>query len=87
MPHWNGLIDTESPAFLEGTEGDPERVLDKLRAEAPQGTSVLGVRWVAGESKAIVTVAGPTAEKFLREELEAKDVVKHESALERKKPS
>jgi hypothetical protein len=86
MPHWNGLIDTESPALLEGTGGDPEAVLEKLRAEAPKGTSVLGVRWLAGQSKAIVTVAGPTAESFLRDELEAKDVVAHESALERKKP-
>lgn len=84
MPHWNGTIETSSPPLLEACQGDPELVLEALRAEAPKGTSVLGVRWLPGEDRAIVTAAGPTAEKFLRDELQATDLVEHLSAAERK---
>jgi hypothetical protein len=85
MPHWNGVINTGSPAILEGCEGDPERVLEKLREEAPKGTSVLGIRWISGEDRATVTAAGPTAEEFLRKTLEATDLMEDLSANERKR--
>jgi hypothetical protein len=74
LPHWDGVIDTASPALLEGCGGDPEKVREKLMAEAPKGANVRSIRWERGKDVARVTIEGPAAEDYLRE-LEARDIV------------
>lgn len=84
MPHWNGEVETASPEFLKECRGEPVRIRDKIIAEAPLGTSVSRISFKSGEDVAIVTVEGPSAESYLREQLEAKNVVQLKSARERK---
>ena len=84
MPHWNGIVDTASPAILEDCNGDPVRVRDKIMAVAPQGANVRVISWEDGKDKARVTVEGPNARTFLEDTLEAKDVSQLLSAHERK---
>lgn len=74
MPHWDGVIDTASPALLEGCGGDPEKVREKLMAEAPKGANVRSIRWERGKDVARVTIEGPAAEDYLKQ-LEARDIV------------
>jgi hypothetical protein len=74
LPHWDGVIDTASPALLEGCGGDPEKVREKLMAEAPKGANVRSIRWERGKDVARVTIEGPAAEDYLRQ-LEARDIV------------
>ena len=83
MPHWDGVIDTASPALLEGCGGDPEKVREKLMAEAPKGANVRTIRWERGKDVARVTVEGPAAEEFLQQ-LEARDIVELVSSGEHK---
>jgi len=74
VPHWDGVIDTASPALLEGCEGDPEKVRAKLMAEAPKGANVRSIRWERGKDVARVTMEGPAAQQYLQD-LEARDIV------------
>lgn len=83
MPHWDGVIDTASPALLEGCGGDPEKVREKLMAEAPKGVNIRSIRWERGQDVARLTVEGPNSEQFLRD-LEARDVVELVSSAEHK---
>ena len=83
MPHWDGVIDTASPALLEGAGGDPEKVRERIMAEAPKGANVRSIRWERGSDVARVTVEGPAAAEFLRA-LEARDVVELVSSGEHK---
>lgn len=83
MPHWDGLIDTGSPALLEGCGGDPEKVRERLMAEAPKGANVRSIRWVSGKDEARVTVEGPASEEYLKQ-LEARDIVQLVTSGERK---
>jgi hypothetical protein len=83
MPHWFGIIDTSSPPILEGCEGDPACVRERVYAEAPHGASVLSIHWLSGEDRAAVRVEGPGARGYL-EQLQAKDIVEVVNAQERK---
>lgn len=83
MPHWFALVNTMSPPLLEGTEGDPELVRERIFAEAPHGANVRSIHWLSGQDKAAVTVEGPNARDFL-DSLEAEDPVEIVSAGERK---
>ena len=83
MPHWNGIIDTTSPPILEGCNGDPVAVREKLYAETPKGASITAVHWEDGKDRARISVEGPNAEDFLAT-LEARDVVQLVSSRERK---
>jgi hypothetical protein len=83
MPHWFAFVNTKSPPILEGTEGDPELVREKVFAEAPHGVSVRSMHWLSGEDRAAVTVEGPNARDYL-DSLEAEGVVEIVSAGERK---
>jgi hypothetical protein len=74
LPHWDGVIDTASPALLEGCGGDPEKVREKLMAEAPKGANVRSIRWERGKDVARVTIEGPAAEDYLKQ-LEAREIV------------
>jgi hypothetical protein len=82
LPHWDGVIDTASPALLEGCEGHPEKVREKLMAEAPKGANVRSIRWESGQDVARVTVEGPNAADYLRQ-LEARDIVEFMTSGER----
>ena len=85
LPHWNGVVDTDSPPILKDCNGDPVRVQDKITGAAPQGAKVLAISWENGKDKARVTIeGGPNARKFLDETLEAKGIVELLSAQERK---
>lgn len=83
MPHWFGLIDTSSPKVLEGAGGDPEKVRERIFAEAPKGASIRSIHWISGEDRAAVTIEGPKARDYL-EELEAENVMQIMNAQERK---
>jgi hypothetical protein len=83
MPHWFGFVDTSSPPILEGCNGDPTCVRERIYAEAPHGASVRSVHWVSGKDRAAVTVEGPSARDYL-EALEAEDIVQIMNAQERK---
>jgi hypothetical protein len=83
LPHWDGVIDTASPALLEGCGGDPEKVREKLMAEAPKGANVRSIRWERGKDVARVTIEGPAAQEYL-EQLEARDIVELVSSGEHK---
>ena len=83
MPHWDGVIDTASPALLEGCEGDAEKVRERLMAEAPKGANVRSIRWERGRDVARVTIEGPAAEQYLKD-LEARDMVELVSSGEHK---
>jgi hypothetical protein len=83
MPHWFAFVSTTSPPVLEGTEGDPELVRERIFAEAPQGASVRSIHWLSGEDRAALTVEGPNAEQFL-DLLQAEGRVQIISAGERK---
>jgi hypothetical protein len=84
VPHWNGTVDTASPAILEECNGDPVSVRDKIMALAPQGANVRVISWEDGKDKARVTVEGPNAKTFLEDTLQARDVSQLLSAHERK---
>jgi hypothetical protein len=83
VPHWDGIIDTGSPALLEGCEGDPEKVRERLMAEAPKGANVRSIRWERGRDVARVTIEGPAAAEYLKQ-LEARDIVELVSSGEHK---
>jgi hypothetical protein len=83
MPHWFAFVNTMSPPLLEGCEGDPERVRERIFAEAPQGASVRSIHWLSGEDRAALTVEGPNAEQFLKD-LDAEGAVEIVSAGERR---
>ena len=83
MPHWSAVLHTSSPAALEGCNGDPELVRERVYAEAPHGASVRSLHWKSGEDHAVVSVEGPAAREYL-ESLGATDVVEILSAQERK---
>jgi hypothetical protein len=82
MPHWEGIIDTASPAILKACNGDPQRVRETVMAEAPVGANVRSLSWVSGKDEARITVEGPRAHEYL-ETLEARDVVELVSTGER----
>jgi hypothetical protein len=82
MPHWEGIIDTASPAILESCNGDPNRVRETVMAEAPAGANVRTLSWVSGKDEARITVEGPRAAEYLKQ-LEARDVVELVSTGER----
>jgi hypothetical protein len=82
MPHWDGIIDTSSPAMLEGCNGKPLAVHDKLMSLTPAGANVRAISWVKGQDVARVRVEGPTAKEFL-EKLDARDIVQLVNAHER----
>jgi hypothetical protein len=84
LPHWNGVVDTDSPPILKDCNGDPVRVHKKIMAEAPQGANVVAISWEDGKDKARVTVEGPNAQAFLVNTLEAKGVEQLLTAQERK---
>ena len=73
MPHWEGVIDTASPAILHGSDGDPQRVREKLMAEAPAGANVRSISWLSGKDEARIVVEGPAAQEYLKT-LEAREV-------------
>ena len=75
MPHWNGEVETTSPAILQACNGDPLCILETLYDEAPEGANVVRVGMKVGENVALVTVAGRNAESYLRDTLEAKNIV------------
>jgi hypothetical protein len=84
MPHWFGFVDTSSPPILEGCNGDPHCVRERIYAEAPHGASVRSIHWVSGKDRAAVTVEGPSARDYLESTLQAEEVVQIMSAQERK---
>jgi hypothetical protein len=84
MPHYDGSVDTSSPAILESCKGDPEKVRDKIMSEAPKGANVRAIRWESGKDVARITVEGPAAMDFLKT-LGARRVVEHLNAPERKR--
>jgi siroheme synthase (precorrin-2 oxidase/ferrochelatase) len=84
MPHWNGIVETATPAVLKGCGGDPVAVRTKIYEIAPAGASVISINWESDQDLARVAVEGPAAERFLKEELEARSVVKLLSSRERK---
>jgi len=51
LPHWNGVVDTDSPPILKDCNGDPVRVRDKIMAEAPQGANVVAISWEDGRTR------------------------------------
>jgi hypothetical protein len=77
MPHWHGIIDTGSPPILEGCNGDPRCVRERIMENAPQGASVRSIVWHRGKDVAAITVEGPAARDYLTT-LEARDVVELE---------
>ena len=83
MPHWFAFVNTMSPPILEGTEGDPELVRERIFAEAPHGVNVRSLHWLSGEDRAAVTVEGPNAREYL-DSLAAEDPVEILSAAERR---
>jgi len=84
LPHWDGVIDTASPALLEGCGGDPEKVRERLMAEAPKGANVRSIRWERGKDVARVTIEGPGAQQYLQD-LEAREIVELVSSGEHQK--
>lgn len=73
MPHWFGLVQTSSPELLEGCDGDPVAVRERILEEVPGGVSLRAISWHRGENLAAVTVEGPGAHAFLRQ-LEAREI-------------
>ena len=75
MPHWDGVITTQSPPILKPCNGDRVCIHDTIFGAAPQGANVLAVSFETGRNAARVRVEGPNAEDFLRTTLQATDVV------------
>jgi hypothetical protein len=75
MPHWYGIVSTQTPDFLKGLAGQgaiQQAILD----HAPEGASVRTFQWHKNEPKVGVTVWGnENAERYLRDVLEADPVV------------
>jgi hypothetical protein len=74
MPHWDGVITTQSPPILESCNGDPVSIHETIIGAAPQGANVRAISFEAGRNAARVRVEGPNAEDFLRTTLQATDV-------------
>lgn len=77
MPHWYGIIETGSPPIIEGCNGNPRCVRERLMEHAPQGANVRSIVWLRGQNRAAVTVEGPAAREYL-DQLQAQDVVELE---------
>jgi hypothetical protein len=75
MPHWDGVITTQSPPILESCKGDPVAIHDMIIGAAPQGANVRSISFEKGRNAARVRAEGPNAEDFLRTTLQATDVV------------
>jgi len=73
MPHWYGIIDTGSPPIIDGCNGDPKCVREKIMEHAPQGANVRSIVWFKGKNEAAITVEGPAARDYLTT-LEARGV-------------
>jgi hypothetical protein len=84
MPHWDAIIDTNSPPILESCNGDPVSIHDTIMGAAPQGANVRGISFEASQDVARIRVEGPNAEDFLKATLQARNVVELVSAHERK---
>jgi hypothetical protein len=82
MPHWDGVIKTQSPPILEACNGDPVAIHETIIGAAPQGANVRSISFEKGKHAARVRVEGPNAEDFLRTTLQATDVVELASAHE-----
>jgi len=82
MPHWDGVITTQSPPLLEPCKGDPVAIHNTIIEAAPQGANVRAISFETGRDAARVRVEGPNAEDFLRTTLQATDVVELTSAHE-----
>ena len=83
MPHWDGVIKTQSPPILEACNGDPVSIHDTIIGAAPQGANVRSISFETGKNAARVRVEGPHAEDFLRTTLQATDVVEHRAPMSR----
>ena len=75
MPHWDGVITTQSPPILEPCNGEPVCIHDTIIGAAPQGANVRAISFETGRNAARVRVEGPNAEEFLKTTLQATDVV------------
>jgi hypothetical protein len=82
MPHWDGVITTQSPPILEACNGDPVSIHDTIMGAAPQGVNVRAISFETGRNAARIRVEGPNAENFLKTTLQATDVVELQSAHE-----
>jgi len=77
MPHWYGVIHTGSPQIIDGCNGNPRCVREKIMEHAPQGANVRSIVWFKGKNAAAITVEGPAAREYL-DTLEAEDVAELE---------
>jgi hypothetical protein len=76
MPHWYGIVTTETPQFIKDHQGNKASIQQAILENAPHGASVRTFHWHKNENKVGVTVwGGEAAERYLRDELEADPVV------------
>jgi hypothetical protein len=76
MPHWYGIVTTETPPLIKDQRGDKAAIQRAILEHAPQGANVRTFQWHKNESKVGVTVwGGDAAERYLRDDLEADPVV------------
>jgi hypothetical protein len=75
MPHWYGIVTTETPGFIKEHKGDKPAIQQAILENAPQGVNVRTFHWFKNEPKLGVAVwGGDAAERYLREVLEADPV-------------
>jgi hypothetical protein len=74
MPHWYGIVSTQSPPFITGCQGDKLCVKRAILEHAPTGANVRTFNWPKGKNVVAITVEGPGAKQYL-DSLGATDVV------------
>ena len=78
MPHWYGIVTTQTPEFIKGYEGKAQ-IQQAILEGAPAGVNVRTFHWYKKEPKVGVTVwGGQAAEDYLTKDLEAEGVVELE---------
>jgi hypothetical protein len=72
MPHWYGLVTTETPDFIKQHKGNKAAIQQAILEHAPEGVNVRTFHWYKNEPKVGVTVwGGAEAERYLRDVLGA----------------
>jgi hypothetical protein len=75
MPHWNGLIQTESPPLLDGCQGDRKCIRQRIVDATSTGVNLRAISFRTAEKKALVTLEGQEGpvRAFFKEKLEVDD--------------
>jgi hypothetical protein len=75
MPHWNGLVETESPPLLEGCQGDRKCIRGRIVDSTPEGVNLRSISFRTAEKKALVTLEGQEApvKTYFKDKLDVDD--------------